>query len=554
MKKRNRKKINVHTIDIKKQVEEALGKTKQSVEDPFSTLTAEGNIIEPPFDLLVLAMLPENNTELGQCLDAMEVNIEAFGYRFVPRYKGEDDKLLKKIKEEKVKLINFFAYCTSESYTDYRRKLRKDLEATGNCFSEVIRDKNGNIQSFSHIPSYQMRLGRLDKDPIYTKRPILQMQTDGSVKIVEQGEYKRFRKFVQCRTFRNSLNRHTKIGYKTVWFKEFGDKRIYDCRNGEEGDETLSEEFRANEVIYRRIYSPRTPYGLPRTIGMLLSIYGARAAEEINFITFKNNNVPSMIIAVSNGQLNEASIDRIQEYAESIKKSNDYSKFLILEAEGYVEGEDGGQVKIDVKPLVSSQHKDALFQNYTANIQDGVRRAFRLPPIFVGRSDDYTRATAESSRTLADEQIFAPERDSEDEFMNRIIFPDLGILYHNFKTNSPNTTDNQQLVKILAGAEKTGGMTPRIARMLLEDILGMELPKFKENFDPDVPFSMTMAEAVKNMAQANEPGQQITALKDMKKNIDSLNDIDKNFIDYLMEVNDTLEHSWSSDMEEDEQH
>ncbi len=56
------------------------------------------------------------------------------------------------------------------------------------------------------------------------------------------------------------------------------------------------------------------------------------------------------------------------------------------------------------------------------------------------------------------------------------------------------------------------------------------------------------------MAQANEPGQQITALKDMKKNIDSLNDIDKNFIDYLMEVNDTLEHSWSSDMEEDEQH
>jgi len=188
-------------------------------------------------------------------------------------------------------------------------------------------------------------------------------------------------------------------------------------------------------------------------------------------------------------------------------------------------GVDTGNMKIEIKPLTSDQHKDALFQNYSANNQDKIRRAFRLPPIFVGRSDDYTRSTAESSRRLADEQVFGPERLVWDELMNRVIFPEMGFTYHKYKSNTPNTTDNEQLVNILAGAEKTGGMTPRIARMMLEEILGQTLPGFKpyepkdketeeaNNFDPDAPFSLSMAAAVKNEADAAEPGQQVTALK-----------------------------------------
>lgn len=313
-------------------------------------------------------------------------------------------------------------------------------------------------------------------------------------------------------------------GYKMRWFKEFGDPRIVNNENGQvvsdvdrnplPGLTIPPKESQANEVMHLDIYSARSPYGLPRYIGNLLSIFGDRASEEINFITFRNNNVPSMIVAVSNGQLTEGSIERIVSFAESqIQGSDNYSKFLILEAEGLMEGEDGGQIKLDVKPLTAQQHKDALFQEYSKNNQDKIRRCFRLPPILVGRSDDYTRATAESSRQLADEQIFAPERDEFDAMMNRILFPDMGIIYHSFKSNSPNTTDNQQLVKILGGAEKTGGMTPRIARSMLENILGVELPDFPSDFDADNPFSLTMAEAVKNKAEVSEPGQQVTALK-----------------------------------------
>jgi capsid portal protein len=157
---------------------------------------------------------------------------------------------------------------------------------------------------------------------------------------------------------------------------------------------------------------------------------------------------------------------------------------------------------------------------------------WRLPPIFVGRTDEYTRTTAESSRVLADEQIFAPERNSFDEFMNRIIFPEMGIIYHKYCSNSPNTTDNQQLVKILSGSEKTGGMTPIIAREILEDILSKELPPFPKDFPADTPFSLTMAEAVKNKADATEPGQQVTALKVKYESAEQIADVIKNVVSW----------------------
>ncbi len=499
-----------------------VGRSKELTEDPFEGLTQDGTVIDPPFDLLTLAMLPEHNTELTPIVETMETNIESFGHRFPPRIQTDaPENIRKEVELERVRLINFFTYANlKDSFITMRRKWRKDLETTGNAYMEVIRTASGKIQGFNHLPSYQIRLSRLEEKQILVKVPVLELQPDNSVKVVELKSWERFRRFVQSRAVQ--LRNKSFIGsYKLRWFKEFGDPRVYDCESGLVVPKDKVKDFpqfkRANEVIHMKIYSPRSPYGLPRFIGNLLSIFGDRAAEEINYTTFRNNNIPSMLLLVSNGQLTQGTIDRIQDFVESqIQGSDNYSKFLIIEAEGSEDGEDSGQVKVDTKPLVEMQHKDALFQNYSANNQDKIRRAFRLPPIFVGRSDDYTRSTAETSRRLADEQIFAPERAEFDELINRRLFPEMGIIYHKYKSNSPNTTDNQELVKILAGSEKTGGMTPRIARNILEDILGMELPPLpskSDTFDPDMPFSLSMAEAVKNQADPTEPGQQVTSVK-----------------------------------------
>ncbi len=499
-----------------------IGRSHELPEDPLESLSSQGRIHEPPFDLLMLAMLPEHSTELGPVLEAMEVNIEGFGHRFVPRIDMDkaDDETKAAVRKEHTFLTNFFAHASlRDSFTATRRKLRRDHEGIGNSYYEVIRSATGDIHGLNHLPGYQMRLGVMDQDQIKVEVPILELQVDGSVKVVEITTWQRFRRFVQSRTVQRQNLSFVGTG-KLRWFKEFGDPRVYNQDTGDEvtGEDlaTFPEEKRANEVVHFRIYSPRTPYGLPRFIGNLLSIFGDRAAEEINFTTFTNNNVPSSMILVSNGQLTDDTLARIKEFMESLQSSDNRSKMLLIEAESADQsevGEDGGHVKIEVVPMTDSQHSDAMFLNYQDKNKSNIPRSWRIPPIFVGKSQDFTKATAEASRKLADEQVFAPERDEVDAFINRRLFPSMNIIYHRFKSNSPNTTDNAELVKLVANAEKTGGMTPRIARGILEDILGLELPAFPEGFNPDVPFSLTMAEAVKNLADPTEPGQQVTALK-----------------------------------------
>lgn len=571
MNKKGLRRIKARTVEIRKVTNlgkasnDKAGKSTSVNDDPLYTLSESGKIIEPPYDPLSLTLLLENNTELNQCIEVMEVNIDSFGHRFVSRLKNKPDlpipkKMLNAVNKEKVFLENFFSYCTRESFVKFRRKLRKDLEVTGVCFFEVIRSASGKIQKFVHLPSYQMRLGRMDKEFQKTTRPVYELQEDGSVKIVNLDEFIRFRTYVQSRNIRRQ-NLDVITGDQIRWYKEFGDERIYDNTTGKV-DQNTPIEKRANEVIYVDLYSARSPYGLPRFIGNLLSIFGDRAAEEINYVTFKNNNIPSMVVLCSNGQLTEGSFSAIESFVESqIQGSENYSKFLILEAEGDMEGEDGGQAKIDVKPLVSEQHKDALFQKYSANNKDNVRRAFRIPPIFLGQAEEYNKATADTSRRLGDEQVFAPERQEFDELMNRYILPELGIIYHKYVSNSPNTTDNEQLVTMLATSEKTGGMTPFIARWILEEILGRDLPDFPDDFDQHRAFSLTMAEAVKNKADPTEPGQQVTAIKSTTVEflLDTLRKAlgerdDDPLIDRLLAIQKATEDEWSKDLEEEHDH
>jgi PBSX family phage portal protein len=541
---RKAKEAEEHEIEVRK-ANAASGKPSDYNalnDEPLSALLAAGKIIEPPFDMLTLAMLPEHSSELRPCIEAMETNIESYGHRFVSRLKKDEeadkaksnDQQVKEASLELAKLQTFFAWCTTESFTQFRRKLRNDLESTGNYYYEVVRNKMGEIQSFVHIPSYQMRLAVQDDDSTPCTRRIIQFQSDGSTKLIEIEDRRRFRAFVQTRSIhRKTL--HTLEGYKVRWFREFGDPRPLNKDTGDRGtaSKPVPKRQQASEIIHFRLYSPRSPYGLPRYIGNLISIMGDRAAEEINYITFRNNNVPSMAILVSNGFLTQGTITRIKQFVESqIQGSDNYSKFLIVEAETPEEdGEDTtAHVKIEMKPLTEVQHKDALFQNYSEKNREKIRLSFRLPAMFIGQDAGYNRATAEAGRILADEQLFAPERDGFDDIINRFILPELGIRHYTFKSNSPNTTDNAQLVKILAGAEKTGGMTPRIARQVLQGILGRDLPEFEKDpkfqFNPDIPFSLTMADAVKNMADASEPGQQVTAIKNKVNVLKSMGIID----------------------------
>lgn len=501
--------MDLVTAPVRKADGETAGESRALV-NPWEDIETMHGVIEPPFDPYGLTLVEENSNELRQCAEAMEINIPGYGWRLRRLKTAQDPALDDVAEEERERLKDILTYADYDegSFTSLRRRTRHDMELTGNAYWEVIRDKDGLPQAFRHVTHFSMRLRPIHPEvvEVVRRRP----KGRGNARaFVDVRIRKRFRAYVQAKLALGTA------GPTIVHFKEYGDPRVMDWRTGRyvpEG-ESIPAEDQATEILHWRLYNARTPYGVPRYVGALLSIFGSRAAEEINYTTFKNNLVPSMMLMVSNGQATDDSLTRIQEFMTSqVQGSDNYSKFLIVEAEPFDE-EGTDAVKMDLKPLTKEQHTDEMFQIYDKNNRERVRQSFRLPPLFVGRSDDYTRTTAETSRRVADEQVFDPERRDEDWTINRILVQDLEMLYHEFVTNTPNVTNDQDLIQVMGGAEKVGAMTPRVGHAMLEDILSRELP------DPvgvklDVPFSLQMAEAVKNLAQPNEVGQQITALKD----------------------------------------
>jgi PBSX family phage portal protein len=550
------------------------GGTKAREVDSFAQLERSGQVVQPPFDPLLLAVMPENSTEVGPAIDAMAVNCEAFGWRLEPRIPLSENtpfSVLDTLSQERAVAENFFeSACQDENgFDDLRDKLRRDFEATGMFYLEFLETPGtGVLDGLNHLPAWTMRLGRKDEElteysakrvvktvqlvPVEPEVPSLGLESAPDLPTPEVGEdarpirRQRFEEVVEYelveetrfKRFRRYVQRH---GGRTTWFKEFGDPRLIDCRNGEVvGRDKLEEDhgdgatqeprfvvgsledevaiavgttgfpvrWAANPVRHLDLYSTRSSYGLPRYIGNLFSIFGSRAADEINYVTFKNQNVPNLAITISNGQLTDESGERIEEFLEAIQSDDNYSKVLLLEAEPVMEGmRDPGTVKIDLTPLGKEQHTDALFVQYKKSNDESVRRAWRFPPVFVGMSEDFTGKTIDASRRLGDEQVFGPERHRFDRFWTNCVLLELGIVWSTFKSKSPDVAENADLVKMMAQGEKTGGLTPRIARDVIGRIINKDLGDVDPTkLDPDKPFSLSLAELMKSTSATAAPG------------------------------------------------
>jgi PBSX family phage portal protein len=500
---------------VQKETSEAREPSKSLDEDPFAHNYDQYKAIVPPFNLYELAMMPEKCGEMTPSIDAMSVNIEKLGHRIIarPGVHGHNEEISQEIKGQIALIDNFFANSVidqeQESFEELRSRARKDLETTGNAYIEVIpKVSQSTIPSgLKHIPSWTVRLRKLDEDYTPYEVPRAVKNPDGSWRMSIFPDSKQFRRFVQIR----------ESGARAVYFKEWNDPRRIDATTGEV-DESISDALQAHEIIHLKLYSPRSPYGLPRWIGRLFAIYGARAAEEINYITFENNQMPGLALLATNVAVTDGSLDRMKEFIEErIQGNKNYATILLIEAEPVGEGmKDPSSMKMDLKPLTDFQHTDAMFKEYITMNNEMIRRSFRLPPIFVGRAEDYNRAVAEASRKLAEEQIFLPERKAIDRMWTNTIIMRLGVSSVVFRSNKPNVTDNFELTQVLATAERSGGLTPRTSTRIVEDVLGDELPAPTADMKPDQPFTMTMMEHDYDL-QAGLPGPGVSGPGTEKK-------------------------------------
>jgi PBSX family phage portal protein len=455
--------------------------------DPFQAKKfGKHKIINPRYPLAHLTALKENSTELGQCIDSMVTNTVGFGYQLREKRmpEGMRDKFADEIELEKLMLdARLGTVHPVKSFTMLRESAKDDQHSNGNGYLELIdHPKTGELVATNYVRSYEVRLTEQDSRP--TKMQVPWVNPAKNFTVETKPMHYRFRKFVMLR--RN----------KPIWFKEAGDPRTLNKRTGEY-DEDTKPGMQATSLLHFRVHSSLTPYGIPTWIGNLFSIYGSRSADELNWTSLKNNMIPSMFVIVENGVLTESSITRLREWTEQqVANSLNRSKFLILEGETLEEGAPTpANFKIKVEPLAQLQKDDQLFQDYDSNNREKIRQAFRLPSIFVGRSDDYTRSTADTSRDIADEQVFAPERAKDDFLINRFILARWGARFHTFRSNTPNITDDIELIRLMAFAERSGGMTPRRADRIVRDVFGDDIGPMPKGIDLDTPFSISFAQA-----------------------------------------------------------
>ena len=145
-------------------------------------------------------------------------------------------------------------------------------------------------------------------------------------------------------------------------------------------------------------------------------------------------------------------------------------------------GENAPKSSLQFVPLSDAQQKDSLFDNYDKTNREKIRSSFRLPPIFVGLTSDYTRATARESREVAEEQVFGPERADHDFVINRLLFPAMKIKYWKYKSLPPKVNDFEIMSGVLDIFSRCG-LTVHEAREEISRLLNHPLSEVDEKSD-----------------------------------------------------------------------
>ena len=139
------------------------------ISDPFADMYLDSSdndfaLLSPPFDYGQLMRCPNESSTLKQCVEAMVINIE--GYGFSLEYTGPADQMTSAEAEtEKTRIMELCAQPNPDySLTEMRKRVRFDVEGIGDGYIEVLRDAKGRIAAFNHVPGHTIRKTTRDRE------------------------------------------------------------------------------------------------------------------------------------------------------------------------------------------------------------------------------------------------------------------------------------------------------------------------------------------------------------------------------------------------------
>ena len=528
----------------------------------WSETNAKNVLLEPRYNPLTLYALVTRNNILSQCVSAMEVNVDGTGFSIAPIEDGKEKARKKKQQEkkqfeqgkpikrvqsesqtettretsketvrvretinklappfpkdeeqeeneesvedeaEKRMLQGFFDLPYPDmSFVIIRRLLRVDLEATGNAYLEIIENVKGEIVFLRWVDCTRMRLVKLDK-PVLVEKSVMRNGVE-----VKAYMHIRERRFAQ------------KIGEDIIYYKEFGSKRQLNRLTGEWYDpenqdpdapkqEPLKPEDQATSMIHFTLdREPKNNYGVPRWINQLPSILGSRKAEEFNLEFFDAGGIPPAVVFIQGGSLASDVSQQLQAIFNGSSRSK--HRGAVVEVQSSTGSlESVGRVDVKTERFGGYRTNDAMFQKYDEVTEMHTRVAFRLPPIFLGKAEDYSFASAMTSYMVAEAQVFAPERNEFDEIINSKICRSLGAKKYKFVSN-PITLKNVEIQ--LKGIELVQTMVkPEELVTTLNDITGLNLEYDEEAVQRNQEMQMQLLQAKRAPGDESgdtQPGQ-----------------------------------------------
>jgi PBSX family phage portal protein len=473
--------------DRTKKVEKSDKSEQLHIEEQYNS----ADWISHPVDMRGLKALVSNSTILPQCIRAYKNNIAGFGIGV--KYSSDYDEETAEMKAEWDKLKSIIDLLNMDRMSkEIFESLIADRETYGISYAEVIRDMEGNVVQLEFIidtPSVDMTC------PL---RPYVDVNYFYEGSVVTRK--KKFRKYRQS------------VGGKTVYFKEFGDPRIMDKRNGKywtEEDDEIDTDNQANELIEFSLGN--MPYGEVRWIGQVLTVDGSRRAEILNNSYFRKGRHTPLMILVKGGTLSDESFEKLQLYMNEIEGESGQHSFLVLETdtvETSAAFTDEKQPEIEIKDMASILQKDELFQEYQENGRKKMQSAFLLPDLYVGYTTDFNRATAQTAMEVTEKQVFQPERESIAWTINNKLLNGYNFKYVEAYLMAPDITNPDDIQKILNITERAGGLTPNVAKEYTYEVMGKDGAEDYEGDWGDIPlaYSKTLSQSQQQDLGVNQLG------------------------------------------------
>lgn len=448
--------------------------------DSFENLYDQHGLLPfpPGNDPASCKLLVKNSSIIPQCIEAYRRNISGYGIalEYIP---GESDQ---SALDEWNRADKFLETCNLEdSPEEIISSLIDDLESSGMANVEVAWPTGSEFPTLYRMnPKFVRCTRETDKATIKRKRRIR------STKQIEE-----FSQDIYARRYA------MKRGQSVVWFRLFGT----------EGE--------GNQIIPLKLGNDG-PYGEPRWFGNAPGVVGSREAEELNVSYFSNGRMLSMILTVTNGRLSKQSMELLK----NVKGSQSQGGILYLEALGEETGgpldEKVEKVSIKLDKLNDLLQQDALFLEYGKEKKADILSSFRLPPILVGQSSDYNRATAQAALRFAEEQVFEPYRTwIMDEIFNKRLFPAMGIFRVRATLRGPRIIDPEDRKALLDFIADRGIMLIRDLIPIAEEVLDTTIDESKyseEYLDTPIAQMLNSQPALMKDSDTNDVQEQVASI------------------------------------------